>query len=48
MDKNEKNAKQERINNDYAEIVSCEGISPCGMFLVNDDNTVEWIDLRGC
>ena len=33
------------INNDYQEIADCKEIELNGFFVVNDNNTVEWIDL---
>lgn len=39
-------SEQEQIINDgYKEIADCKGIELNGFFIVDDDNTVEWIDL---
>lgn len=39
------NEQDQIINNDYKEIADCKGIELNGFFVVNDDNTVEWVDL---
>ena len=37
--------QEQTINNDYKEIADYKEIRLNGFFVVNDDNTVEWIDL---
>ena len=37
--------QEQTINNDYKEIADYKEIELNGFFVVNDDNTVEWIDL---
>ena len=35
----------DQINEDYKEIADCCGVELNGFFIVNEDNTVEWISL---